>query len=377
MFTIEMLPAQRGDCLWLTYGTDTDPHHILIDVGPRNVRKELIPTLEHRLHSLPGGTDRVELLVITHIDTDHIEGAIPLLTGAGNRLSLFRQVWFNGYQHLAPGILGAKQGEMLTAALLTEPARWNTSLSGKAIARPDTGPLTRVELPGDLSLIVLAPGTTALKNLRKDWEKECEKAGIVAGHGTTPPASLHGNTQVLGGSLNIKKLAATPFTDDTSKPNASSICLLAVYQGKTLLLLGDATAAETTEGLQRLATHGSVLADSGQPQPAPTGARQSTDRHHIDAVKVAHHGSRNNTSLPLLALIESPTWLISSNGANYEHPDSEAVARIITTQHKPTLVFNYHSDYTQPWIAEAQDPLARFHARYPTADTPGITHNIA
>ena len=33
MFTIEMLPAQRGDSIWITYGTKEEPHHVLVDAG--------------------------------------------------------------------------------------------------------------------------------------------------------------------------------------------------------------------------------------------------------------------------------------------------------------------------------------------------------
>jgi glyoxylase-like metal-dependent hydrolase (beta-lactamase superfamily II) len=94
MFQIEMLPAQRGDALWITYGTPERARHVLVDAGPRETIATLVPELERRVKALPGRTNRLELLTTTHIDADHIQGIVSLLSGPG-RLRLFRDVWFN------------------------------------------------------------------------------------------------------------------------------------------------------------------------------------------------------------------------------------------------------------------------------------------
>ena len=85
MFTVEMLPAQRGDCLWLTYGEEPELRHVLIDAGPSETRETLVPQLEDRIRVLPGRrrTNLVELFVISHIDADHIQGVVSLLSGPG------------------------------------------------------------------------------------------------------------------------------------------------------------------------------------------------------------------------------------------------------------------------------------------------------
>ena len=92
MFTIEMLPAERGDCLWITYGQDSDLHHVLIDGGPRETIGTLVPELERRLSALAGRRNRVELLVVTHVDADHIQGIVSLLSRS-SRVALFRDIW--------------------------------------------------------------------------------------------------------------------------------------------------------------------------------------------------------------------------------------------------------------------------------------------
>jgi hypothetical protein len=72
----------------------------------------------------------------------------------------------------------------------------------------------------------------------------------------------------------------------------------------------------------------------------------------IDAVKVAHHGSKHNTSETLLKLIKSHTYLISTNGDQFEHPDKECIARIIRFGEPTNIYFNYCSAYTVPWVSE-------------------------
>ena len=84
-------------------------------------------------------------------------------------------------------------------------------------------------------------------------------------------------------------------------------------------------------------------------------AEQSISRLAVDAVKVAHHGSKNNTSIELVRLIDCPRWLFSTNGDQFKHPDKPCVARILEYAKPRELLFNYRSRYTAPWLSvEAQ-----------------------
>ena len=95
MFEIEMLPAREGDCLWIRYGTAKKQYQILIDGGRAATAKEL----KARFAALPAAQKTFELLIITHIDRDHIEGVLGLLEDP--HLSLrFKDVWFNGFDHI-------------------------------------------------------------------------------------------------------------------------------------------------------------------------------------------------------------------------------------------------------------------------------------
>ena len=50
-FSLDVLRARKGDCLMLHFGTNDDPHLILIDGGPSKVYKpHLAPRIE-QLHA--------------------------------------------------------------------------------------------------------------------------------------------------------------------------------------------------------------------------------------------------------------------------------------------------------------------------------------
>ena len=74
MFSVEMMQAAHGDTLLVEYGSEENPHRILIDGGPYN----RYDSLTERLLQIPEGQRSFELLVITHIDADHIDLRLPI-----------------------------------------------------------------------------------------------------------------------------------------------------------------------------------------------------------------------------------------------------------------------------------------------------------
>ena len=80
MFDIEMLPADHGDCLWLTYGDAANPRRILIDAGTPGTWKRLRSRLAQSV-AANGGTLHFELFVVTHVDVPppFKDTTVPLL----------------------------------------------------------------------------------------------------------------------------------------------------------------------------------------------------------------------------------------------------------------------------------------------------------
>jgi len=95
MFRIELLPALHGDSIWIEYGEADNPKRILIDGGP-------LPTydfLRARLEKVRIEERRFELLVLTHVDADHIESTVKLLNVHELDFEV-GDIWFNAWKHL-------------------------------------------------------------------------------------------------------------------------------------------------------------------------------------------------------------------------------------------------------------------------------------
>jgi hypothetical protein len=69
----------------------------------------------------------------------------------------------------------------------------------------------------------------------------------------------------------------------------------------------------------------------------------------------------------LIDVLESPLWLISSSGAHHQHPDPEAISRIILAPAaNKQLIFNYRSNFNAVWDVA---PLPEHYAYRPVYAT--------
>jgi hypothetical protein len=344
MFNVKMLPADYGDCLWITYGTDARQHQILIDGGT----KESAIRLKRRITSLNKRQRHFELFVITHIDSDHIGGALSLLRDMEALGVTFGDVWFNGWKHIAPLNLTPREGELLSANIVERKLNWNSSFGGATVMVSDKGELPVCQLPGGMKLTVLSPTLVQLDRLMKHWYKVITDAGLVPGQakGEPVPGGL-----VLSDDdsqpINVETLSDTVFKGDNAVANGSSIALLAEYEGRRCLLAADAFAPLLAASIKRLLKF------------------ESRAKLKLDAFKLSHHGSRANTSKALLDLIECPRYLFSSNGKQFGHPHRESVARVIKFGGaSPSLYFNYRTVINGVWDDEELIERFDYHPVY-------------
>jgi len=368
MWRIELLPAEFGDAIWIEYGDGQRAHRILIDCGT----SAAFPRLRERILALPEDDRHFELLVVTHVDVDHIGGSLDLLRERESLGVSFGEIWFNGYVHLTPGgtvpqpeaadLLGPLQGEALTELIVANGAnKWNAAAGGGALVVPAAGPLQPLrQLPGGMQLTLLSPTQAQLDRLQPRWHAACRKAGIVPGAATAVDArQLEEDEEPaedddLLGDPDVARLAAMPFKPDRAIPNGSSLALLAEYQGRRALLTGDAYAPVLVDALARL----------------PGNA---AGRLQLDAVKLSHHGSRGNTSADLVRAVDCRNWLVSTNGKIFHHPDGEAIARVLRDGGAGVqLHFNYRSECNEMWAALGLQRKHGYTARYPANEGEGV-----
>ena len=342
-FHIEMLPANEGDCLWLEYGADESRNRILIDCGTERTYQ----FLQARIDRLAERDRKFELFILSHIDSDHIGGAIPFLEDKSRGVS-FGDVWFNGWKHLNPR-LGALQGEQFSTLLVKHQHPWNEWRGGKTIV-VSGDELPACTLPGGMQLTLLSPSAKKLDLLRVKWKKDIEEKRLVPGD----PVERLGKT--VSTSTDVEKLAASSFKCDAAPHNGSSIAVLAEFQSKSVLLGADA--------------HPDLLVDSIQKLCRQRGI----SRLRVDAIKIPHHGSQNNLNVDLVEQVECKNYLISTDGSKgFNHPDREAIARVI--RHggpEPLLWFNYRSSLNEVWSQPELQEKYRYSTAYPSAERPGL-----
>jgi hypothetical protein len=342
-------------------------HRILIDCG----RKTAYRAVAKRLGDDPNL--EIELFVLTHVDADHIAGAVPLLQDARFGRDKVKDIWFNGWRHLnglhrdfegeMPGVLGARQGEFFGAVLRDRDFPWNERFDGSAVVVEDTGPLPRITLEGGMVLTLLGPTWEKLDDMRVRWEDDLatsdpdrriepgdyqralELLGSDRAHG---PDVLGGGHE---GPIVVSELVEVPFDADDSEPNGSSISLLAEFEGKAVLFAGDAHAPQVEASVRRLLE------------------ARGMDTLPLSALKMSHHGSARNNSPALLELLDCRRYLISTNGTRHHHPDPEALARILDLYDEGVeFHFNYESDETLAWADEHLKAQHRYEPFYPPAN---------
>jgi beta-lactamase superfamily II metal-dependent hydrolase len=336
MFRIEMLPAQEGDCLWIEYGKQEKPRRILIDTGTPGT----YAWLAEKIADLPRNQRRFELFIVSHIDSDHIGGAIRFLEDRPGGVE-FGDIWFNGYRHLlaASDQLGVKQGQELTKALEDGALPWNTAFKTGPVLVDEDKSLPVCELDGGMKLTLLSPYRQQLIALLPDWEKELEKLREKRPDLIDAVAADH-----LGAKIDVRALAESKFEEDAGAPNGSSIAVLAEHDGFRALFGADAFPSVVERSVDRL------LGNGGGRLP-------------LDVFKVCHHGSTHNVSPALQRKLDAQRYLVSTNGAKHEHPHREGIARLIYYgQPGGILTFNYKTDYNRVW----NDPLLKKKHRYST-----------
>ncbi|MGB3438398.1 MAG: hypothetical protein WBA97_06550 [Actinophytocola sp.] len=352
---VELLPARHGDCVLLTWGRGEHTHRILVDAGPATAYDDIAA----RLRAI--GVHALDLLVLTHVDADHVEGTILAVNDRELGL-VIGEVWFNGAPQLSQDELAPVHGEILGAIVAARGLRWNRAFGGHAAAAPADGVLPRVPMCCRLELTVVAPDHATLRSLRDHWQRACREAGLDFGDEEAALATLHTRSKLLpeDGYLgrppapNVDALARQRSGEDRKVANASSIVLLAECGDRRVLLAGDSTPKVLLPGLNRL------LDERG------TGILPLT------AFKLAHHGSANNISREIIRLVPAEHYLFSSNGSYFRHPDDTAVASVI--KHAPLgaeLVFNYANPRTLQWQDDRLIDDFRYRVRYPDGNDDG------
>jgi metal-dependent hydrolase (beta-lactamase superfamily II) len=372
MLSVTMFPAKNGDCFLISFGEDSIKH-ILIDCGYAETYRRY---LRKHLLSLAEKDEYISLMVITHVDQDHILGAIPFLKeNNAKKLIHISEIWHNSYRHLqfskekidivgelerraleeqiavgnsiikesgdtvVDSEISVKQGSTLASLIYEGNYNWNQSFEGKAVS---TSVKQFVEI-GDARLWILSPDKNKLDSLSRDWlmhlqsykynfnlsEEQIFDDAFEFYMMGKPELNIIDESISRAAINNLDHFLDMKQCDiDTAVLNGSSIAFYVEYAGKKILFLADSHPDIICSNLAELDKLG--LLEGG-----------------FDLVKIPHHGSAKNMIPELAQLIPSQKYLISTNGKTHNHPDLEALARILLAGQEgksKELIFNYPTE---------------------------------
>jgi glyoxylase-like metal-dependent hydrolase (beta-lactamase superfamily II) len=152
LLALEALQADAGDCLLLRFGRPDKPSLVVIDGGPTGVyQSSLKPRLEQLREPHGAGPLPVRLVMVSHIDDDHIRGILGLFGELVEQRETNADAWceMEGLWHNSFGdLVGDRDSELADEIpavgedIAPASAAWmSTPLS--ATSSPPTGPTGR------------------------------------------------------------------------------------------------------------------------------------------------------------------------------------------------------------------------------------------
>ncbi|MFA7312691.1 MAG: MBL fold metallo-hydrolase [Shewanella sp.] len=318
--SVRVLKANHGDCILVSHERASRVFNILIDGGPSATfrygpRQRYAGALCNALDDLKEKGQQIDLLILTHIDDDHIHGLIKAFEKPNYLDQMVRKIWFNSSRMITRyfNIPEISENNIIVAddfpqTSVQQGKSLETLLDEIGCVRTRLIMAGQVHNEGPFTLKILSPDREQLEKLLHKWPTEHEP-GVT---------SLHGNDY----HLSLSDIwAKDKFESDPSIYNGSSIAFILEADDRKMLFLGDAHDHGVVDNLRSL-------------------GYSDTNQLKVDLVKISHHGSQYNTSSELLALLDSPCYVISTDGSKHGLPNKRTIARIIEGTNG-TIFFNY------------------------------------
>ena len=322
---IKFLQAFNGDSIWISFMENDIIRNIIIDGGIGDTYENRLKRkgdLFDAIKYIKNNGQKIDLLVLTHFDDDHIGGILRWLNKDKEAPTLIKKISFNSGKEIAKELdieknkdlnIEIKEGEDDFYTSAKQGIKFEEYLSkyrlwdGKIIKQGN-----KLDLLG-LKFKILSPNIQSLKNLLELYKKEEDY--FTSGGEFDFETSLKDFTEEES-KLKFK------FKEDKSIPNGSSIAFIMEYEDKNFLFLGDAHPSVVVEGLNKFDI-------------------DKENSLQAELIKISHHGSKHNTNSELLSLIKTDNYLISSNATKHGLPNKRTVARIIKNNPNANIHFNY------------------------------------
>jgi len=314
----KFLKAECGDSILIsTYKMNEKKKkyktHILIDGGKGLTNYKL--NIEPNLRGL-----ELDLVVLTHVDNDHICGLIDLIQDKDKKI---KEIWFNSHKKMKVHFNNNEKG--YSEGIFFEKLLEKYNLSDKHrsdIYLENHKEKNEIDI-GDVKVKILSPLKNDLIKLQKEWKKYKEKPCYKRQNEISKELE---SPRVLGDLKNVK------FGSDSSLKNKSSIAFILEYKTKQYLFLADAKIQVINRSLK--------------------GLKYADKESHLDVefVKLSHHGSKGNINKKFLDILKTDTFITLTSGDCHSLPNIETYSLILSNKNiekKIKFLFNYPFYYKE------------------------------
>lgn len=338
---IKVFKALYGDCIILVFGPAQDKF-IMIDGG---IGRECYKSIKEFVSSLKDKNMSIKLLILTHIDSDHIDGILKLFSEPDFDEAIIDKMWFNYGEFLDTelGIIREKERNGIFLTDATNQISWKQGNDLEKILRKYKFQHDKVIKSydefdiEDSHITVLSPSLQILKDFNDQWMLEKEQE-----------VKISARTDY---SRSIEELNEMEFVENISVSNRSSIAFLFEYQRSRVLILGDASAIEVEKSLSKL-------------------GHSEENQLVVDICKISHHASKHNTSSSLIKMLKCSNYIISTNMTASGRPSKVCLSRIICNSKQPVKFYcNYEIDFNQIFT---KDEFERYKMEFILLDNNGI-----
>ena len=255
--------------------------------------------LKKKLDELKNKGRWIDLLIVTHVDRDHIGGVLGWFENDFPSSDFVREIWINDDVEIEDkNCLDNSTGQAvsLISLLIDKRINYRNQIVAGKYHRFGWG-----------KILVIAPSETHHNAIARDIAERLNN--------DSEDAYKRSIKDYLADNWEMGPV--TPEND------ASIALLLQTNEGECDLFLGDANIATVINSIKEEAKKGMI--------ELPLQCKW---------VKLSHHGSRNNFRPEFLDVVKAEGYIFSTDGTLYQHPDKAVVAQLIGRT-GADLYFNY------------------------------------
>ena len=357
--TIKTFQSGSGDCIFLVLADDDNKYVVMVDCG-----KYTKPIKEYVENTLQ---NHIDLLIVTHIDCDHVNGVVRMLRQ--NQGLYIGRILYNCYQQVnveqqrpmpelvkadiekltqrLPAVvvennqkIGIEQASTL-AQLILEHEQWSQVWHHDSYITNETEPIDLGQGWGCLTF--LSPRQEDLNVLDEQFRKEYKRLT----HHTASGQPFTGQETLYELVLRIVEMKRKSYSLVKSKKVSNPTYKLTERAlNEAYQFVPEGITDENRASIAFVWQGGDKkILFMGDAEPNIVKNTLGRESQWYEAIKVSHHGSKHSTSIELMCVADSMHYFLTG-GNKTDKPSIETIMKIVKRENESmrTLHWNYKNN---------------------------------